>query len=169
MSRLALSVSDGKKAQDVINFSILQFFFRHILGFKPALSPYMHSPLHFAFIPILPSCFTLLSCVWKPYLSIAGSYSPFIKRWVLALASSRIWRFFVISSYTVQCCELWNLKRGPKRVPELGFEPQNALLQAGSNGLDFDGFSQFSAFGPKLGRNPILAMACFLDKKTSET
>ena len=33
-------------------------------------------------------------------------YSPFIKRWALALASSRIWRFFVISSYTVQCCEI---------------------------------------------------------------
>ena len=33
----------------------------------------MHSPIHFAFIPILPSCVTLLSCVWKPYLNIAGS------------------------------------------------------------------------------------------------
>ena len=33
----------------------------------------MHSPIHFAFIPILPSCCTLLSCVWKPYLNIAGS------------------------------------------------------------------------------------------------
>ena len=52
------------------NFS---YFFRQILGFEPALSPYMHSPMHFAFIPILPSCFTLLSCIWKPYLNIAGS------------------------------------------------------------------------------------------------
>ena len=93
-------------------------------------------------------------------------YSPFIKRWVLALASSRIWRFFVISSYTVQCMlRTLKFEKGPKRVPEQGFEPQNALLQAGSNGLDFDGFSQFSAFGAKPGRNPILAMACFLDKK----
>ena len=33
----------------------------------------MHSPIHFAFIPILPSCSTLWSCVWKPYLDIAGS------------------------------------------------------------------------------------------------
>ena len=32
--------------------------------------------------------------------------SPLIKRWSLALASSRIWRFFVILSYTVQCCEI---------------------------------------------------------------
>ena len=67
-------------------------------------------------------------------------------------------------------CENYDVaSRSTTRVPELGFEPQNALLQAGSNGLDFDGFSQFSAFGAKPGRNPILAMACFLDKKTSET
>ena len=56
------------------------------------------------------------------------------------------------------------MKKGPKRVPELGFEPYNALLQAGSNGLHFDGFSQFSALGAKPGRNPILALACFLEK-----
>ena len=76
----------------------------------------------------------------------------------------RIWRFFVISLYTVQCCEIRTLKKGPKRVPQLGFEPHNALLQARSNGLDFDGFSQFNAFGAKPGRYPILVMACFLDK-----
>ena len=58
---------------------------------------------------------------------------------------------------------------GPKRVPELGFELHNALLQTGSNGLDFYGFSQFNALGAKPGRNPILVMASFLDKKTSET
>ena len=72
-------------------------------------------------------------------LPLLVDYSPFIKRWALALASSRIWRFFVISSYTVQCCEL-KFEKGSKKVPELGFEPHNALLQAGSNGLDFDGF-----------------------------
>ena len=33
----------------------------------------MHPPIPFAFIPILPCCFTLLSCVWKPSLNIAGS------------------------------------------------------------------------------------------------
>ena len=71
---------------------------------------------------------------------------------------------FKILSYTVQCWEIRNLKKGPKRVPELGFEPHNALLQAGSNGLDFDGFSQFSALGAKPGRNPILATACFMEK-----
>ena len=77
---------------------------------------------------------------------------------------------FVISSYTVHAV-LRNLKfeKGSKKVPELGFEPHNALLQAGSNDLDFYGFSQFSAFGAKPGRNPILVMACFLDQKTSET
>ena len=46
-----------------------------------------------------PPCGRDQNVTWYPY-------SPFIKRWVLALASSRIWRFFVISSYTVQCCEL---------------------------------------------------------------
>ena len=49
-------------------------------------------------------------------------------------------------------------------APELGFEPHNALLQAGSNGLDFYGFSQSSAIGAKPGRYPILATACFLEK-----
>ena len=48
----------AKKKRDVINFSIL-LFFRHYLGFEPALLPHMHSPIHFAFILILPSCFTL--------------------------------------------------------------------------------------------------------------
>ena len=59
---------------------------------------------------------------------------------------------------------LRNLKKGPKRVPELGFEVHNALLQEGSNGLDFDGFSQFSTLGANLGRNRILVTACFLKK-----
>ena len=77
-----------------------------------------------------------------------------------------IFRDFIVHSAVLRTLKF---EKGPKRVPELGFEPQNALLQAGSNGLDFDGFSQFSAFGAKPGRNPILAMACFLDKKTSET
>ena len=77
-----------------------------------------------------------------------------------------IFRDFIVHSAVLRTLKF---EKGPKRVPELGFEPQNALLQAGSNGLDFDGFSQFSAFGAKPGRNPILPMACFLDKKTSET
>ena len=53
MSRLALSVSDGKRHRDVIIFQF-SYFFRHMLGFEPALSPYMHSPIHFAFLPVLP-------------------------------------------------------------------------------------------------------------------
>ena len=77
-----------------------------------------------------------------------------------------IFRDFIVHSAVLRTLKF---EKGSKRVPELGFEPQNALLQAGSNGLDFDGFFQFSAFGAKPGRNPILAMACFLDKKTSET
>ena len=56
------------------------------------------------------------------------------------------------------------MKKGPKRIPELGFETYNALLQAGSNGLDFDGFSQFSALGAKPGGNPIFARAYFSEK-----
>ena len=75
----------------------------------------------------------------------------------------------IFRDFIVHSAVLRNLKKGPKRVPELGFEPHNARLQAGSNGLDFYGFSQFSAVGAKPGRNSILVMACFLDKKTSET
>ena len=30
----------------------------------------MHPPIHFAYILILPSCFTLWSCIWKPYLNM---------------------------------------------------------------------------------------------------
>ena len=73
----AIPYLTAKNHRDIINFQF-SYFFRHILGFEPALSPYMHSPIHFAFITILPSCFTLWSCVWKPYsniqiLNIAGS------------------------------------------------------------------------------------------------
>ena len=60
MSRLALSVSDGKKSIGCYKFLNSPILSRHVLGFEPALSPYMHSPIHFAFVPILPSCFTLL-------------------------------------------------------------------------------------------------------------
>ena len=73
-----------------------------------------------------------------------------------------IFRDFIVHSAVLRTLKF---EKGSKK----GFEPQNALLQAGSNGLDFDGFSQFSAFGAKPGRNPILPMAYFLDKKTSET
>ena len=77
-----------------------------------------------------------------------------------------VFRDFVVHSAVLQ-----NLKfeKWSKRVPELGFEPHSALLQVGSNGLDFVGFSQFSAFGAKPGRNPILARTCVLEKKTTET
>ena len=55
-------------------------------------------------------CLSVRVCVCACVLGGGGGseedYSPFIKRWALALASSRIWRFFVISSYTVQCCEI---------------------------------------------------------------
>ena len=49
-----------KKNRDVINsYKFLLFVFRHNLGFELALSPCMHPPIHFAYILILPSCFTL--------------------------------------------------------------------------------------------------------------
>ena len=94
-------------------------------------------------------------------------YSPFTKRWALALARSRIWRFS--RCYRIQCSaakfEIWKrVQKGYLNWGSKYFEPHNALLQVGSNGLDFDGFSQFSALGAKPGRNPILAMACFMEK-----
>ena len=76
--------------------------------------------------------------------------------------SSELPYLAICHDFITQSAVLRNLKKGPKRVPELEFEPHNALLQAGSNGLDFDGFP--SAFEAKPGRNPILVMACFLDK-----
>ena len=49
----------AKKEKGCYKFFNSPIFFRHYLGFEPALSPHMHSPIHFAFILILPSCFTL--------------------------------------------------------------------------------------------------------------
>ena len=47
-----------KKHRDVI-YSYKFLLKKHNLGFEPALSPCMHPPIHFAYIQILPSCFTL--------------------------------------------------------------------------------------------------------------
>ena len=49
----------AKKEKGYYKFFNSPIFFRHCLGFEPALSPHMHSPIHFASILILPSCFTL--------------------------------------------------------------------------------------------------------------
>ena len=59
-----------KKHRDVINSYRFLLFLRHNLGFEPALSPSMHPPIHFEYILILPSCFTLWFCIWKPYLNM---------------------------------------------------------------------------------------------------
>ena len=70
----------------------------------------------------------------------------------------------VILWYTVQCRALRNLKKGPKKSPQVGFEPQMYCYASGVNSLDFRSFPQFSALGAKSGRNPILVMAWFLEK-----
>ena len=50
-------------------------------------------------------------------------------------------------------------------MPELGFEPQNALLQAGSNGLDFDGFPNSVLLGQNLAEILFLLWLAFWTKK----
>ena len=41
----------------------------------------MHPPIHFAYILILPSCFTLWSCIWKAYLNMHCSQPSLIARY----------------------------------------------------------------------------------------
>ena len=51
--------------------------------------------------------------------------------------------------YTVQCREIPNLKKGPKKAPQLGFEPQMYCYASEGSGLDFHGFSAIQCFGDK--------------------
>ena len=51
--------------------------------------------------------------------------------------------------YTVQCRAIRNLKKGPKKAPQLGFEPQMYCYASGVNSLDFHGFYPIQCFGGK--------------------
>ena len=51
--------------------------------------------------------------------------------------------------YTVQCRAIRNLKKGPKKAPQLGFDPQMYCYASGVNGLDLHGFYPIQCFGGK--------------------
>ena len=95
-----------------------------------------------------------------PYLDVLlpTLHSEKVERW--------LWRAPVFGDIVVHCAVPRDskLEKGSKKAPQLGFEPQMYSYASGVHGLDFHGFAKFSALGAKPGRNPILGMACFLEK-----